>query len=136
MHRLLERVEGQQLEPGLDRRLVGPRPALVGEEPRQGVRSELPQPLPLRHQPLLEEGPLEGEALQEVPPVEGNRLRQTPPGRLAWTSRSKSPSVYVDGLGVEGEGRAAEIQAGRVGRRQGSAEDEEGLAEATPCLMR
>ena len=135
MNRLLERIEGQQPEPRLDRGVVGPGPALVGEEPRQGADDQLPQPLPFRHQPLLEDRPPECQALQQIPAVEGNRLRQ--PLRGARPDQPlESPSVYVYGLGVEGEGRTAEIQAGRIGGRQGSAEDEEGLAEAAPGLMR
>jgi hypothetical protein len=53
VHRLLQRVEAEQLEGRLHRR-VGLALSLVCQQPGQGLHCELPQPLLLSDQPLLE----------------------------------------------------------------------------------
>jgi hypothetical protein len=67
---LLERVNGEQSQRRAKRRAGGALPALLGEQPREGFERQLPQPLPLGHEPVLEQRAAEGEALQEVAPVE------------------------------------------------------------------
>ena len=76
MHGLLEGVERDQPQRRLERVLGGSRPALLREEPGQGLEREFAQPLSLGHEPVLEERAAEGEALQEVAPIESGRPRQ------------------------------------------------------------
>jgi hypothetical protein len=70
VHGLLERVERDQPQRRAKGRPGCSRPALLREQPREGLQRQLPQPLALGHEPVLEQGPAEGEALQELAPVE------------------------------------------------------------------
>ena len=120
MHGLLERVERDQPERRLQGVLGGPGPALLREQLGQGLEGELPQPVSLGHEPVLEERAAEGEALQELAPVESGRPRQgihvTHPREAL-----KRFGVHVARVRVEGKGLAGQGQARWVRRGQGSA---------------
>jgi hypothetical protein len=73
---LLQRVEGEEPQCGLDRCLDRARRALVREQPRQGVEGHLAQPLALPEEPVLERRLLDREPLEEVSLVEGDGVRE------------------------------------------------------------
>jgi hypothetical protein len=130
MARLLERVEGEQAQRRLDRRFVGSRPALVSQEPREPLESRLSKPLPLEHEPFLEQGFLDGEPLEEIALVERHSLGER--GRCAVGQAAlEAADVHMNGCGVEGEGPPVKTEPrGLVG--QGLPDDEERLAQALP----
>ena len=60
MNRLLQWIKRDQPERGLEGGLGLRRPLLMSEELRQGVHGQLPQPLSLGDQPVLEQRAAEG----------------------------------------------------------------------------
>lgn len=64
--RLLKRIERDQSQRRPERILCSSGLTLPGKQPGQGLDCQLPQPLSLGHEPVLEERPTEGEALQKV----------------------------------------------------------------------
>jgi hypothetical protein len=76
VHGFLEGVEAENLDGGSRSGLEGPGLPLVGQEPGHGLQRQLPQPLALAQEPLLEGRLDEGEAAQEISRVELRRLRQ------------------------------------------------------------
>ncbi len=73
MHGFLERVERQQPERARHRRLDGARLLLVRHQPREPLEGELPQPLALAQQPLLERRLVERQPRQKIALVERAR---------------------------------------------------------------
>ena len=66
MHRLLQRVERQQLQRGLHGRLTGVNLPLVREKLRERLQGQLTQPLALAQQPLLERRLVDRESAEQV----------------------------------------------------------------------
>jgi hypothetical protein len=74
MHRLLQRLQRQQLERRLHRRLLRPCVAVVSHELAQCLQRQLPEPLPLGEQPMLERRLVDGHSGEQVPLIELSSL--------------------------------------------------------------
>ncbi len=133
VHRLLERIEGEELERGLHGRLRRPRRPMPGEEPGQGLHRGLAQALALGQEPLLERRLLQRQARQEVALVQQ-------PGLVERAGRPLGDEgledLRVDGhrLGVERHCVAVEPEG--VGSGQGLPERGQRLAQAAAGLRR
>ncbi len=68
--RLLQRIERQQADRGLDGAIDLPALALEGEQPREDLERDLALPFALADEPLLERGFAQREALEEIAAVE------------------------------------------------------------------
>src|SRR5262249_6625431 len=66
MGRLLQRIERDEPERGLEGALERRRPLLMSEKLGQGLHGQLSQAVSLSDQPVLEERSAEGEALEEI----------------------------------------------------------------------
>ena len=73
MHGLLQWVEREQPQGRLHRRLGRSGLALVGEDLREPLHRQLPEPLPLRRQPLFKRRLVDGQAGQQISPVQHRR---------------------------------------------------------------
>ena len=105
MHRLLERVERDQPQPGLQGGVHRAGGALGGEQPGERLQGQLAQALPLGHQPLLERWLLQGEPIEQVAAIELDRLPKRLRRPLAHQP-FEGHRVDVDGLRVQGDGRS------------------------------
>ena len=74
MGRLLEGIEGEKPERGLDGWLGGAGRALLGEQPSQSPERDFVQPLALSQEPVFERRLLDGEALEQVALVESGSV--------------------------------------------------------------
>jgi hypothetical protein len=127
---LLQRIDGDQLERGLDGGLRRRRP-LRGQELRQPLHGPLAQPLPLADEPFLEWRLVErdpGEELATVEvagPLEG--------GRRAGRHRAlELERVHRDRLGIE---RYAGLVSAQAAVSEGLANRVERLAQAGARLL-
>jgi hypothetical protein len=132
--RLLEGIERQEPEGGLDHGVRRARGALVLEARREDADSELVQAFALAREPALERSFLHRQPRQELAPVQrdsmGERLRA---GRLR---------ELLEGDDVHFESRRAKLDALVVGPQQartvgsqGSADIEQHLPQAVPRLL-
>jgi len=93
----------------------------MSEELRQGVHGQLPEPLSLGDQPVLEQRAAEGQALEEITAIELDRFGQG--FRIVRRGQSrKSHGININGGAVEGDGLAVQGQAGGIGKSQSSAQ--------------
>jgi hypothetical protein len=130
VHGLLEGIEGKESEGGTDRGFGRAGRTLVREQPGHGLERELPQPLPLEGEPLLERRLRHAEAGQEVALVEGDRARRmvgVAGGRVTLERRH----IGDDDRRVQGNRAGLEADCGRVGG-QAPAKSEERLPEGGP----
>jgi len=134
IHGLLQRIERDQPQRRLQRGVSSPRGPLTCQQLREGAERQFAQPLPLGHQPVLEMSATEREALEEITAIQADRLLE-----CFRVSNLHEPleggDIDVDRVDVQGNRFAGEVQAGRVGGRQGAAKDEERLAETAPGLV-
>ena len=108
-----------------------PVPALVSQEPREPLERRFSEPLPLEHEPLLEEGFLDGEPLEEIALIEGHGLGECGRGAVG-QAVLETADIHIDGRGVEGNRAPVEIEPGGGLVGQDSADDEESLTQALP----
>jgi hypothetical protein len=126
---LTQRIDAEQPQPHLDRRLGRALAHVMAEQLRQRLQHELPQPLSLGQQPLLEWRLLDGQSREEISPIQRHgpleRVHR-PAGRVALEGRH----VDVDGGPVQGH--RGPIQDERRGIRRGErpAKAEQRLAKA------
>ena len=125
--RLLQRVEGEEAQAGLDGRLGRAGALLVGEQSGERLDGELVQALALGGEPFLE-GPLgERQAGQQVPAIESGDLLERG-GPAVGDQALELRDVDVDDRRVEGHGRAVEDQAGASAGGEGLPDAREGVA--------
>ena len=105
---------------------------MVREQPRQGLEGQLPQPLALRQQPLLERRVLDSEPLEQVTPIERRRLLE-PRGGAPGDQPLEDRDVDLHRTRVDRDGLSVLDEAAGG---QGPADLEQRLAEAvsgSPC---
>jgi hypothetical protein len=120
MNGLLQRIERQQMQGRLHRRLEVVRTHVVRQELGERLERELAEPLALDRAPFVESGLVDVEAVQQIAPIQRGRSQQR--GRLVTARR------HLELRGIDPH--AAWVQRDRVGpveeRGDGRA------AEATP----
>ena len=131
VRRLLQRVQRQQFERGLHRCLCGPRLSLMRQQLRQPLQRQLPQPLPLGDEPLLEQRLVHGEAGEQVALVERGGLLQRL-GRALGHQPLEGRDVDIDHGAIQGESFALEQERRRPRLAKCLANREECLAQARP----
>ena len=77
MDGLLQRVQRQQTERGVDGRLRGAGLVLMAEEPDERLNRQLVQPFAFRREPLVEGTLVERQAGQKVASVDGGNLLES-----------------------------------------------------------
>jgi hypothetical protein len=130
---LLQRVQRQETEAGLDGRLGGAGLLLMGEQVAQALDGQLVQALPLGREPVVERALGQCQPGQQVTPIEPGDLLEG--GGAAVGDQPLEPRhVHVHDRGVQGHARAVEDYAGPSGAGQGRPDSREGVAEVAPGL--
>ena len=117
---LLERIQRRQAQRRPECRLGRPRLALVGQEPRQPLDSQLPQPLSLCQEPFLERRLPDSEPGEQVSTVEPSGGVEPVRGAFA-QARLEGRDVDLDRRRVERDRLPVEAEPGRLGCRAGLA---------------
>jgi hypothetical protein len=113
MHGLLKRVESEQAQRGLQRRLGRLRGALVKQELSERCERQLAQSLALCEEPLLERRFPYGEAVQELAVIEGSGTVESS-GRTVGDQKLELDHVHVDGARVQRDALPVDQQSGRL----------------------
>ena len=125
MNRLLERIEGKQPGCRADGG-QGVRPSLVGQELRERLQRQVPEPLSLRQEPLLEQGLIDRQPGEEVAGVgRGRRLERV--RRALGDEPLEEHRVDLHPAGVEPHGVAFHQQERRLDARERLPQVEEDL---------
>jgi len=129
MRRLVERIEGEDAPPDLERARDVARVRVPREHARERAAHEAAQTLPLGGHPLLEPGLVEREPVEEIAAVELDpaleRVRR--PGREA---ALEARDVGADGGGRQRDGVAPDLEIGGGAVRERAADQEERLPQA------
>ena len=133
MNGLLQGVQGEEAEAGLDGGLDGAGALVMGEQAGEGLDGELVQALALGGEPFLEGALGQREPGEEIAAVEGGDLPERG-GPAVGDEALELGDVDVDDRGVEGHGRAVEDQTGPSAGRQGLADSRQGMAEVAAGL--
>ena len=134
MHRLLQGIEAEEPHRRLNGALRARGLALMGQQPRQGLQRLLPQPLPLGHEPLLEERLVQREAEEQIAAVQLGRLLQRLRSPLG-NAPLEGHHVDLHRHGVHGHGLPFDPQRWRVGVGERPAQRDERVAETTTRLI-
>jgi hypothetical protein len=102
---LLQRVQREQAEPGLEGRLGRAGRLLMDEQTAQALKGQLVQALPLEGEPLLERGLGQRQVRQQVTPVEPDDLLERG-GAAVGDQPLEARHVHVHDRRVEGHARA------------------------------
>ena len=130
---LLQGVEREEAEAGLDGRLGGGGLLLMGEQAPQGLDGQLVQALPLGREPFLERALGQRQPGQEVAAVEAGDLLERL-GAAIGDQPLEARHVHLDDRGVQGHARAVEDEAGPGAWGQELADSREGVAQVAPGL--
>ena len=133
MDGLLQRIEREEPEAGLDPRLGDAGLLVMGQQVPEPLEGQLVQALPLGRQPLLE-GPFgqrqPGQQLTAIEP--GDLLERGRPA--VGDQRLELRHVHVHDGRVQGHARPVEDHAALGGSGQGLPDSREGMAQIAPCL--
>ena len=128
---LLERIEREQLQGGLDGRLERARLSLLSEQASEDLQSELSQTLALAHEPLFERRFVERESGQQIALVEGGGPREAL-GRTRRRGLLERGDVGIHVRRIQTQHLGFLIEGLGVGRLERLANHEQGLAQARP----
>jgi hypothetical protein len=130
---LLQRVQRDEPEPGLDSRLGRAGPLLIGEQVAEPPEGQLVQTLALGGEPLLEPPLVQGQPGQQITPVQVGDLLER--GRAAIGDQSlESGRVHIDNGWIQSHRRAVENHGGPGAPGQGGPDPRERLAQVASSL--
>ena len=133
MDGLLQRIQREEPETGLDRRFGCAGLLLVGEQLSQSLYGQLVQPLPLGRQPLLERALGQRQPGQQLTAIEtGDLLERRRP--TVGDQPLELRHVHSHNRGVQHHARPVEDHAGPDGPGQGFPDPREGVAQVAPGL--
>ena len=133
MDGLLQRVQGEEAEAGLDGGLDGAGALVMGEQAGEGLDGELVQALALGGEPFLEGALGQREPGEEVAAVEGGDLLERG-GPAVGDEALELSDVDVDEGGVEGHGGPVEEEAGAGAGGESLADAGQRVAEVAAGL--
>ena len=107
----------------------------MGQELRERLERELPEPLALPEQPLLERGLVQGESGEEVAPIEGTGLREGV-GRALGHPPLEDHHVDLDGDRVQCHRLVINAERRRIGRGEALPKHEDRLPDVVPGGLR
>jgi hypothetical protein len=131
--RLLQRVEREKTEAGLNGRLGGAGLLLMDEEVAQALDGQLVQALALRREPFLERALRQRQPGQQVAAVEAGDLFERL-GAAIGDQPLELRHVHVDDRRVQGDARAIDNHPGPGGPRQGLADSRQRVAQVASSL--
>jgi hypothetical protein len=131
VRRLLQRVQGEQPQRGLDRRFGRSPRAVVVQQPGQCPEGHFVKALALTAQPIFERRLLDRQSFQQVAPIERDRLRECL-RRAFLHAALELEDVDADGVWIDRDQVAVGMERFALGPSQNSPQRIQGLAKARP----
>src|SRR5262249_34869598 len=131
MRGLLQRIEREETDGGLDGTLRRLTLGLVGEQPGEGLEGELSEPLALSQKPLLERWFVDAEPFEQIALVESHRALERL-GRALGHQLLESDGIDVHSCWLQGDGLGLSEKDLRRETAHGLTNGEQRVPEVTP----